>query len=88
MPQIPGGLELVLILAVVLLLFGGKKIPELAKGLGQGIRNFKKSVKEDEAAEADAIASADVDTKKVEATTDSANESVKSDAPKETEKQA
>ncbi len=88
MPQIPGGLELVLILAVVLLLFGGKKIPELAKGLGQGIRNFKKSVKEDEAAEADAIASADVDTKKVEATTDSANESAKSDAPKETEKQA
>lgn len=86
MPQIPGGLELVLILAVVLLLFGGKKIPELAKGLGQGIRNFKKSVKEDEVAEADAdaIASADVDAKKVEATTDSA----KSDAPKETEKQA
>ena len=48
MPQIPGGFELVLILAVVLLLFGGKKIPELAKGLGQGIKNFKKSVKDDE----------------------------------------
>ena len=51
MPQIPGGFELVLILAVVLLLFGGKKIPELAKGLGQGIKNFKKSVKDDEATE-------------------------------------
>ena len=48
MPQIPGGLELVLILAVVILLFGGKKIPELAKGLGQGIKNFKKSVKDDD----------------------------------------
>ena len=51
MPQIPGGFELVLILAVVLLLFGGKKIPELAKGLGQGIKNFKKSVKDDDAVE-------------------------------------
>lgn len=65
MPQIPGGFELVLILAVVLLLFGGKKIPELAKGLGQGIKNFKKSVKDDDApaetAEADA-------PKKVEST--------------------
>jgi len=50
MPQIPGGFELVLILLVVLLLFGGKKIPELAKGLGQGIKNFKKSVKDDEVA--------------------------------------
>ena len=48
MPSIPGGFELILILAVVLLLFGGKKIPQLAKGLGEGIRNFKKSVKDDE----------------------------------------
>lgn len=44
----PGGMEWVLIALVVLLLFGGKKIPELAKGLGSGIRNFKKAVKEDE----------------------------------------
>ncbi len=33
--------EIILILAAVLLLFGGKKIPELAKGLGKGIREFK-----------------------------------------------
>ncbi len=33
--------ELLLIFAVVLLLFGGKKIPEIAKGLGKGIRDFK-----------------------------------------------
>ena len=36
----PGGGELFLIAAVVLLLFGGKKIPELMKGLGKGIREF------------------------------------------------
>lgn len=39
------------ILAVVVLLFGAKKIPELAKGVGQGIKDFKKAIKEDEAKE-------------------------------------
>ena len=80
MPQIPGGFELILILAVVLLLFGGKKIPELAKGLGQGIKNFKKSVKDDEPTE---VASTD-EPKKVEGSEAGA----KTEAPKETEKQA
>ncbi|MBU3014521.1 twin-arginine translocase TatA/TatE family subunit [Poseidonibacter lekithochrous] len=47
----PGGMEWILIALVVLLLFGGKKIPELAKGLGSGIKNFKKAVKDDEEAE-------------------------------------
>ncbi len=37
--------ELLVILVVAVLLFGGKKIPELAKGLGEGIRNFKDSMK-------------------------------------------
>jgi sec-independent protein translocase protein TatA len=36
-----GGWEVLLIMLVVLLLFGAKKIPELARGLGQGIREFK-----------------------------------------------
>jgi sec-independent protein translocase protein TatA len=36
----PGGMEWIWILAAVLLLFGGKKIPELMKGLGKGIREF------------------------------------------------
>lgn len=36
-----GPWQIVLILAIVLLLFGGKKIPELMKGLGKGIREFK-----------------------------------------------
>ena len=44
----PGGMEWLLIALVVLLLFGGKKIPELAKGLGSGIKNFKKAIKDDE----------------------------------------
>ncbi len=45
----PGGSEWILIFIVVLLLFGGKKIPELMRGLGSGIREFnnaKKDVKE------------------------------------------
>ncbi|MCZ2148233.1 MAG: twin-arginine translocase TatA/TatE family subunit [Bryobacterales bacterium] len=41
-------MELVLILGVALLLFGGRKIPELAKGLGEGIRNFKTALKAEE----------------------------------------
>ncbi len=40
-----GPMELVVILAIAVLLFGGKKIPEVAKGLGEGIRNFKDSLK-------------------------------------------
>ncbi|GGA68406.1 hypothetical protein GCM10008015_06500 [Flavobacterium palustre] len=40
--------EILVILAVVLLLFGGKKIPELMKGLGSGIKEFKNAAKEDQ----------------------------------------
>jgi sec-independent protein translocase protein TatA len=40
------GWEVVAILAIVLVLFGAKKLPELAKGLGQGIKEFKKSSRE------------------------------------------
>ena len=40
----PSGSELLLIFGIVILLFGSKKIPELAKGLGQGIRSFKKEM--------------------------------------------
>ena len=39
--------ELLVIRGVAVLLFGGKKIPELAKGLGEGIRNFKTALKGD-----------------------------------------
>jgi sec-independent protein translocase protein TatA len=41
--------EIILILVIVILIFGTSRIPELGKGLGEGIRNFKKSIKgEDE----------------------------------------
>ena len=39
---LPGGMELIIILFGILLLFGGKKIPSLMKGLGQGIKEFNK----------------------------------------------
>jgi len=42
----PQGMEWVIILVVVLLLFGGKKIPELMKGIGKGVRGFKDGLKE------------------------------------------
>ena len=40
------GWEVVAILAIVLIIFGAKKLPELARGLGQGIKEFKKSSRE------------------------------------------
>lgn len=44
--SLPGGPEVFIILLVVLLLFGAKKIPELARGLGKGIREFKDASRE------------------------------------------
>ena len=43
---LPGGWELVVIVLVILLLFGAKRLPELARGLGKGIREFKGAVKD------------------------------------------
>ncbi len=43
-----GATEIIVILVIVLLLFGGKKIPELMKGLGTGIKEFKDAAKGDE----------------------------------------
>ncbi len=45
---IPGPASIVLIVVAILLLFGGKKIPELMKGLGSGIKEFKNASKEDD----------------------------------------
>lgn len=42
------GTELLVVLGVAVLLFGGKKIPELAKGLGEGIKNFKLAIKNED----------------------------------------
>jgi sec-independent protein translocase protein TatA len=49
-----GGWEWLVVLAIVVILFGGKKIPELAKGLGKGIKNFKQEMKEVEEVAPDA----------------------------------
>jgi sec-independent protein translocase protein TatA len=43
-----GATEIILILLVVVLLFGGKKIPELMKGIGQGMKEFKKASRLDD----------------------------------------
>ncbi len=51
-----GPMELILIFLIVVLLFGSKKIPEIAKGLGKGIRDFKSSLSGDNDAEAKGLA--------------------------------
>jgi sec-independent protein translocase protein TatA len=42
----PGGWELIVILVIVLLLFGANRLPQLAKGMGESIRNFKQGIAE------------------------------------------
>ena len=44
--NMPGGPEIIILFFLILILFGAKKLPELAKGLGQGIREFKKASNE------------------------------------------
>jgi sec-independent protein translocase protein TatA len=48
---IPGPWQIILIVLVVLLMFGGRKIPELMKGLGQGMKEFKKATTDEEKGE-------------------------------------
>ena len=45
---IPGPWQIVIIAVIILLLFGGKKIPELMKGVGKGIKEFKEGINPDE----------------------------------------
>lgn len=45
-----GPMQVILIIAIVVLLFGGKKIPELMKGIGTGIKEFKKAANDDQPA--------------------------------------
>ena len=73
----PGGTELLIIFGIVVLLFGAKKIPELAKGIGKGIKNFKSEMKEVDEVATD-------EPKKVEG----ADEVASTEAPKTTTKQA
>jgi sec-independent protein translocase protein TatA len=52
---IPGGSELLIILAIVLVLFGGSKIPQLGDALGKGIQNFRRSFQKEEEGEAEVL---------------------------------
>lgn len=54
MPNL-GPTELIIILLIVILLFGARKIPEIAKGLGKGIKDFKTAVKEGDEEEAKSL---------------------------------
>jgi sec-independent protein translocase protein TatA len=72
----PSGTELLLIFGIIVLLFGAKKIPELAKGVGKGIKNFKAEMKDDDIA----TTASTEEVKKVEA----AEEVVSTEAPKTT----
>lgn len=58
-----------IVLAVIVLLFGAKKIPELAKGLGKGIKDFKEAIKEEETDDTKELTSAeDSETKSTKST--------------------
>lgn len=61
MPSMP---ELLVILAIIVLLFGAKKIPDLAKGMGKGIKSFKKEMANDEEEKEEVVASEKVEEKK------------------------
>ena len=56
---LPGGIEWIILLALVLLLFGSKKLPELARGLGKSITNFKSGLHEDQEDETETTAEQD-----------------------------
>lgn len=58
---LPGGNELWIILAVILLLFGGRKLPELARSMGSSITQFKRGLKDEESGQLSKDASAKKD---------------------------
>jgi sec-independent protein translocase protein TatA len=46
--HLPGGMEMVVLLHIVVVLFGGAKLPQLMKGVGEGMKEFKKATREDD----------------------------------------
>ncbi len=71
----PSVQQLLIVLLIIVVLFGAKKIPDLAKGLGSGIKNFKKAVKEDE--EETAIQNAKIEQDNKESVTKTTSETTK-----------
>ena len=58
-----GSQEIIIIAVIILLLFGGRKIPELMRGLGSGIKEFKAAAKEDNKEKSSIESNTDKDTK-------------------------
>ncbi|MEA3227746.1 MAG: twin-arginine translocase TatA/TatE family subunit [Campylobacterota bacterium] len=80
----PSGTELLIIFGIIVLLFGAKKIPDLAKGIGKGIKNFKSEMND-----GDAPTTASTEpAKKVETNEQVATNNTTTEAPKTTTTQA
>ena len=65
-----GPWQVILVVLVILLLFGGRKLPELMKGLGQGLQEFKKATKEGKEKEKDKDKDKEEDQKKINDSTE------------------
>ncbi len=61
--MMPGPMQIAIIVFVIILLFGAKKLPQLARGVGESLNEFKKARQEMEDAEAEVTAKKDDDTK-------------------------
>lgn len=72
--MMPSVQQLLIVLLIIVVLFGAKKIPDLAKGLGSGIKNFKKAIKEDEE---ESTAQTKIEQDKKESVANSTNETTK-----------
>lgn len=85
-----GGTELIIALVIILLLFGAKKIPELARGLGSGVREFKAGTKEgqleDEKKKEEELKSAETDNETANAETKESDAQAQTDSSVESDK--
>ncbi len=85
-----GGTELIIALVIILLLFGAKKIPELARGLGSGVREFKAGTKEgqleDEKKKEEELKAAEADKETVDAEANGSDTQAQTDSPAEADK--